>query len=56
MHFVPAGKGAETEYPRCCGKPMAYLGTVDAIPGRDETLMKKPSSPNTQLSHGRAQP
>lgn len=25
-------------FPRCCGKPMAYLGTVDAAPGRDSTL------------------
>lgn len=43
MEFVPRGKGAETAYPRCCGKPMAYLGVVTAIPGRDKTL--KTTSP-----------
>ena len=46
MNFVRYGNGKQSEYPRCCGKPMAYLGIVDAIPGRDETLMREPSSPN----------
>ncbi len=41
MEFVPHVSGGKNDtYPRCHGKPMAYLGIVDAIPGRDETLNK----------------
>jgi hypothetical protein len=35
MMFQKAGTRG---YPRCCGKPMAFLGYVEAVPGRDETL------------------
>jgi hypothetical protein len=40
MHFVPRTSGAEAEYPKCCGKHMAYLGIVTARPGRDESLKR----------------
>lgn len=40
MEFVPRANSG-SEYPRCCQKPMAYLGVVDAIPGRDKSLMRK---------------
>lgn len=50
MHFVPDGDAATAEYPRCCAKSMAYLGIVDARPGRDETLMR--GKPNAEVSHG----
>lgn len=48
MHFVPAGDATTAEYPRCCTKSMAYLGIVDARPGRDETLMR--GKPNPKLT------
>lgn len=38
MEFVENKPDAPT--PRCCGKNMAYLGIVDATPGRDESIKK----------------
>lgn len=38
-HYI---KALSQEFPKCCGKVMAYLGHCDAIPGRDETNMRKP--------------
>jgi hypothetical protein len=38
MEFVPRSPNAPT--PRCCGKHMAFLGIVTAIPGRDVSLKK----------------
>lgn len=42
MHYIRRAESGAA-YPRCCNKAMAYLGIVDAIPGRDESLMKKPA-------------
>ena len=40
LYFVKIAEKAE--YPRCCSnKATAYLGIVDAVPSRDETLKKR---------------
>lgn len=38
MEFVPVAAGAMAPHPFCCGKITAYLGVVDAVPGKDTTL------------------
>lgn len=38
MDFVPRTPDPTANYPKCCGKHMAYLGIVTAKPGRDESL------------------
>jgi hypothetical protein len=38
-HLVAASAGPEAEYPRCCNRLMRYLGHVDGVPGRDESLV-----------------
>jgi hypothetical protein len=41
MHFIAVtADSSSAEYPACCGRRMAYLGVVDARPGRDESLMR----------------
>lgn len=43
MEFVPVSLPAcDDRIPRCCGEGMPYLGIVDAIPKRDESLKTPP--------------
>lgn len=37
INLIPADNGDGTPYPKCCNNFMPFQGTVDGIPGIDES-------------------